>query len=159
MPWEAILFSLPWKAVLCSRRRSCHGRRFTNLINDERQELWFLSLLKIQNTIEREERGIWLLKQLWGLVQIDNRESCMDSTIVLQMRTLDALVHLTWLGPRIFRGQRPREGPISNKKTSRRAEEPHLAMLDRRRGDLRGVAPQGTFDHLVAFSCSRVSSE
>ena len=50
----------------------------------------------------------------------------MDSAIVLQMRTLDALVHWAWLGPQIFRGQRLREGPISNKKPSRRAEKPHL---------------------------------
>ena len=66
---------------------------------------------------------------MWGLVQIDGRESCMDSAIVLQMRTLDALVHLVWLGPQIFRGQKPRKGPIPNKKTSRWDEKLHLGHV------------------------------
>ena len=68
----------------------------------------------------------------------------MGSAIVLQMRTLDALVHLAWLGPRIFRGKRPREGPISNKNLGRRAEKPHLGHVGwKERGNLRGVAPNG----------------
>ena len=75
----------------------------------------------------------------------------MDSAIVLQMRTLDALVHLAWLGPRIFREQRPREGPISNKKPSRQAEERRLAMLDRRRGETLVGGPPKDFNHLVVF--------
>ena len=55
----------------------------------------------------------------------------MGSAVVLQMRTLDAFdsLGLAWLGPRIFRGQRPREGPISNKKPGIRVEKPHLGHV------------------------------
>ena len=73
----------------------------------------------------------------------------MDSDFVLQMRTHDALTHLAWLGPQIFRGQGPRGCPISNKKLSRRGEEPHLAVLNSRRMDLGGVASQRDINHLV----------
>ena len=72
----------------------------------------------------------------------------MDSAIVLQMRTLDALAHLAWLGPRIFRGQRPREGPISNKKLSRWAEKPRLSHVIEGEG-IGGRKPQGDFSHLI----------
>ena len=44
----------------------------------------------------------------------------------LDENTLMLLIHLAWLGPWIFRGQRPKECSISNKKPSRRAEKPHL---------------------------------
>ena len=84
----------------------------------------------------------------------------MDSAIVLQMRTLDALIHLAWLGPQIFRGQRPREGLISNKKPSRRAEKPHLGHVgQKKRGDLGGGGPPRDFDHLVEFAAEFLQSE
>ena len=90
---------------------------------------------------------------MWGLVQIDGRESCMDSAIVLQMRTLDALVHLAWLGLQIFRGQRPREGPISNKNLGRWAEKLHLRQrwMEKERKPWGGGPPRD-FYHLVVLA-------
>ena len=77
----------------------------------------------------------------------------MGSAIVLQMRTLDALIHLAWLEPQIFRGQRPREGPISNKKTGRRAEKPHLSHVEKKkRVKPWGGGPPRDFDHLVVLA-------
>ena len=59
--------------------------------------------------------------------------------------TLMLLIHLAWLGPQIFRGQRPREGIVSYIKPSRRAEKPHLGHVGwKKRGNLGGVVPQGT---------------
>ena len=89
---------------------------------------FFVSLKNAKYNREERKRDL-TSQEIVGLVQINGRESCMDSAIVLQMRTLDALVHLAWLGPRIFRGQRPREGPISNKKPSKRVEKPHLGHV------------------------------
>ena len=65
---------------------------------------FFLSLLKNTKYNRKERKRDLTSQEIVGLVQIDGRKSCMDSAIVLQMRTLDALVHLAWLGPRIFRG-------------------------------------------------------
>ena len=84
----------------------------------------------------------------------------MDSAIVLRMRALDALNHLAWLEPQIFRGQRPREGPISNKNLGRRAEKPHLGHVGyKKRGDLGGSGPPRDFDHLVEFAAEFLQSK
>lgn len=67
--------------------------RFTILINNERQELCFLSLLKkykIQRKARKEESN-FSGDCGGGPVQIDGRESCMDSAIIHVMRTSDAL--------------------------------------------------------------------
>ncbi|RWR97064.1 protein SET DOMAIN GROUP 41 isoform X2 [Cinnamomum micranthum f. kanehirae] len=81
--------------------------------------------------------------------KIDGRESCMGSSIVHadENTMLGFLARLSNL--RFLKGQRPREGLISDKKLSERAEKPRFSHVGRRREVLGGVAPQGCFNHLV----------
>ena len=96
VPWKTIFFCLPWNAIFGRRRQFLPWKAFY------KSHQWRKTRVVIFN--RKVRRGIWFLRKLWGLIQIDGRESCMNSAIVLQIRTHNVLIHLAWLGPQIFRG-------------------------------------------------------
>ena len=74
-----------------------------SIMKDKNCDFFFVSLKNTKYNRRGRKRDL-TSQEIVRLVQIDGRESCMGSAIVLQMRTLDALIHLVWLGPQIFRG-------------------------------------------------------
>ena len=132
---------------------------FTILIKYERQEMWFfsfLSLSKNTNTTEKKEKEFWLLRRLWGRVQIDGRKSCMGFADVLLREHV--LLWFFWLGSNLdFLKDKDQEEVLYPIKNQVDGLKSHVwAMLDREEVTLGGDPPR-SFNHLVEFCCSRVS--